>query len=72
MRGFVSAGFDQKLTKDIHLSFEAVHGWKNFIGIRGNPLALRGGIEYNLSDQTTLIAIVNWNANYKISQQVEH
>lgn len=49
-RNFISAGCDQILKDGIHHSFEAVFGWKDFKGIQGHPVALRAGVEYNLSD----------------------
>ena len=71
-RNLVSAGCDQKLKDTIHHSFEAIFGWKDFKGILGHPIALRGGVEYELSDQTTVTASGSWDSNYTVSQEVEH
>lgn len=66
------AGCDQQLKDGINHSFELVYGWKEFAGIQGNPVALRGGVEYELSDQTSVQASASWDKNYTVSQEVTH
>jgi len=71
-RSFVSAGCDQQLKDGINHSFEAVYGWKDFKGIQGHPVSLRGGVEYELSDQTSTTVSANWHSAYDISNEVTH
>jgi hypothetical protein len=71
-RSLISAGCDQILNDRIHHSFEAVFGWKGFKGIQGHPVAMRGGVEYYLSDQTRVTASGSWDDSYYIEQEVEH
>lgn len=68
----VSAGCNQKLNDNITHSFEATYGWKEFKGIQGHPVVIRGGVEYELSDQTSLTASGHFGQDYSVSQQVEH
>lgn len=71
-RSLAMAGCDQKLKDGIHHSFEAVYGWKDFKGLMGQPVQLRGGVEYTLSDQTQLNASGEWGESYSVQQEVEH
>lgn len=54
------AGCDQNLKPGINHSFEFVYGWKDFVGIMGKPVALLGGVEYELNDKTSLAASARW------------
>ncbi len=50
-RKLLMAGCDQVLKEGIQHSFEGIYGYgKDFKGIKGQPVALRGGVEYELSD----------------------
>jgi hypothetical protein len=69
-RNLVSAGCDQKLKDSIHHSYEAIFGWKDFKGILGHPVALRGGVQYELSDKTSVNVTGNWDSNYNVSKTV--
>ena len=72
-RKWLMAGCDQVLKEGIQHSFEAVYGWdKGFQGISGQPFALRGGVEYELSDQTSVQASGDWGASYSVSNEVTH
>jgi len=72
-RKLLMAGCDQVLKEGIQHSFEGVYGWgKDFKGIKGQPVALRAGVEYELSDQTTVTASGNWDETYSVSQEVQH
>ena len=71
-RKLAMAGCDQQLKDGINHSFEAVFGYGGFKGIQGHPVALRGGVEYELSDQTTVTASGSWDESYTVSQDVEH
>ena len=68
----VSAGFNQAHCDNITQSFEATYGWKDFKGIQGHPVVIRGGVEYELSDQTCLTASGQIGENYNLTQEVEH
>ena len=72
MRNLASAGCDQRLKDYIKHSFEIVYGWKDFKGIQGQPVELRGGVEYDLSDQTSVSACGVWADTYAVAQTVEH
>jgi hypothetical protein len=72
-RKFFMAGCDQKLADYVSHSFEAIFGWdKDFKGIQGQPVVLRGGVSYELSDQTELSASGNWSGDYEVGMEVEH
>lgn len=71
-RSLAMAGCDQQIKDNIHHSFEAIYGWKDFKGIQGHPLALRAGVEYDLSDQTSLGATGSWDSTWRVQQEVEH
>lgn len=49
-----------------------MYGWKDFKGIKEQPVELRGGVEYELSDQTSVSASAKWAASYELDQTVEH
>ena len=68
----VRAGCDQQLKDGINHSFEAVYSWDGAAGIMGKPFQLLGGVEYELSDKTTLSAGGKWYGNYEIESGVEH
>lgn len=56
--------------KDIGHSWEGTFGWKDFKGIMGHPVALRGGFSYKLGENTDLTANGFWGENYSINQEV--
>jgi len=72
VRKFVSAGCDIRVKDGIQHSFEAVFGYGEFKGIQGHPVAIRAGVEYELSDQTEVSASANWDATYSVNQTVQH
>jgi len=53
-RGLAMVGCDQQLKDGINHSFEGIFGWKDFKGIQGQPVAIRSGVEYELSDDTSI------------------
>lgn len=71
-RSLFRAGCDQQLKDGINHSFEFVYGWKDLQGIMGKPVALLGGVEYELSDKTTLAASGIWEGDYEVESEVEH
>ena len=71
-RKLVSAGCDQEIKEGINHSFEAVYGWGDFKGIQGHPVAIRAGVEYELSDQTSTTVSANAHSAYDISNEVTH
>lgn len=71
-RNWLMAGCNQSLKAGIEHSFEALYGWKEFKGIRGQPFMLRGGVEYDLSDKTSVSASGEWSESYNVQQEVTH
>ena len=82
-RALLMLGCDQKLQDYVSHSFEAVVGWGkqektetergNILkGIQGNPVMLRAGVAYELSDQTELSASGSWSEDYEVGMKVEH
>ena len=64
MRGNVMSkefgfGCDNKVTDSINHSWEGTYNWGgDFAGIMGSSFGLRGGVEYELSEKTSLEAAV--------------
>lgn len=72
-RKMFMAGCDQKLKDTIKHSFEILHCWeKDFKGVLGQPLALRAGVNYELSDQTEFSVNASFDSAYTVSTDVEH
>jgi len=71
-RSLFRAGCDQKPKDNISHSFEFVYGWKDFKGIMEKPVALLGGVEYELSDKTSIAANGIWEGDYSVESSVEH
>ena len=72
-RKLLMAGCYQVLKEGIQHSFEAIYGYgKDFKGIKGQPVGLRAGVEYELSDQTTVTAAGEMNDSYNLVQEVTH
>jgi hypothetical protein len=77
MRGNVKsqefgAGCDNKVNDNIEHSFEATYNWGGAEGIKGTNFGLRGGVDYSLSDQTSLTAAASWGKDVNVNQTVEH
>ena len=73
MRSLFMTGCDQQLKDGINHSFELVYGWgKDYAGIMGNPVGLRGGVEYELSGQTNVQVSGSWDKNWTLNQEVTH
>ena len=68
----LSAGCDNKLNDSTAHSFEGVYNWSKSEGVQGTPVTLRGGVDYELSDQTSLTAAASWGKDIDINQTVEH
>ena len=71
-RSDLSAGCDNTLNDTTRHSFEGVYNWAGAEGIKGTPLSLRGGVEYDLSDATSLSAAASWGKDVNVNQTVEH
>jgi len=71
-RSLLMLGCDQKLKDGINHSFELIYGWGDYKGIQGHPAGVRGGVEYELSDKTSVTASGSWDSNYQVSQEVTH
>lgn len=71
-RQMVMAGCDQELKEGINHSFEIAYGYGAFKGIQGQPVMVRGGVEYELSDKTTVNVAATVSESYEISSEAEH
>jgi len=71
-RSLVSAGCDQALKDGIQHSFEAVFGYAGMKGLMGQPVALRAGVEYTLSDKSSLSVSGSASETYELSAETEH
>ena len=72
-KNLFSAGCDNKLNDSTRHSFEAVYMTaEKAEGIMGHPVAVRGGVQYELSDATSLEAAASWDTGVAVNQTVEH
>jgi hypothetical protein len=71
-RGHAAAGFDWQMACGAWHTWEAIYGWRGLEGIKGQPIKVRGGCEYELSDETTISASVEVDKNYGYGAEVEH
>jgi len=82
-RALLMLGCDQKLQDYVSHSFEATIGWgkeektdtkkgNKLVGIQGQPVMLKAGVAYELSDQTELSASGKWGEDYEVGMEVEH
>jgi len=70
-RKFMMLGCDQKLNENINHSFELVYNWtKDYKGFQGLPADIRGGVEYNLSDQTEVTSAFVFADTCSVSMDV--
>ena len=68
----ISAGCDNKLNDVTRHSWEAAYNWGGAEGIQGTNFSLRGGVDYDLSDQTSLTAAVSAGKDINVNQTVSH
>ena len=66
------AGCDNKVSDTIRHSWEGVYNWGGAEGIQGTNFAIRGGVDYELSDATSLQAAVSVSKDVNVNQTVEH
>jgi hypothetical protein len=72
-RQWAMFGCDQKLKDSISHSFELMAGWnKDCKELKGYPVRIRGGVSYELSDQTTVDSSFGFGANWQVGMEVEH
>jgi len=72
-RSWLMLGCDQKLKDTISHSFELLYGYgKDFKGLQGQPVVIRGGVNYELSDQTEVGAAASFGETYSVGMDVEH
>ena len=68
-----SAGCDNTLNDTTRHSFEGVYMMEEKAeGIQGQPVMVRGGVEYDLSDATSLEAAGKWGKDVEFEQTVTH
>ena len=72
-RSVAMAGCNQELKDGITHSFEAIYGWATgFKGIMGQPVCARAGMEYELSDSSSLSCDGSWGETYSVAMSGEH
>jgi hypothetical protein len=73
VKNLFSAGCDNKLNDSTRHSFEAVYMTSDKAeGIMGNPVQVRGGVQYDLSEQTSVEAAASWDTGVAVNQTVTH
>ena len=69
-RSMAMAGCNQVVKEGYTHSFEAIYGWATgFKGFWGQPVEMRGGVEYELSDSSSLEC--GWSVGEKYSVGME-
>lgn len=69
----IMAGCDQILRDGYQHSFEAVIGYGDkYEGIQGQKVSIRGGVEYELSDASSLQVSADFAKDYSISAETSH
>lgn len=67
---WVGSGCDVQVKDGIRHSFEGIFSWaKDYKGIQGNPVGLRGGVNYALGD-CELHASASWDSNMTVAYDV--
>ena len=71
-RKMIMGGCDQNLREGIQHSFEGRYTHESTDGFMGTPVSLHSGVEYELSDKTSLSFASNHAATHDCEMGVEH
>ena len=72
-RSLAMAGCNNVIKTGYVHSFEGIYGWgAGAKGLMGYPVTLRTGMDYELSDASTLSAGGSWGEHYEVSMRGDH
>ena len=71
-RKVAAAGCDQSIRDGIQHSFEARYTHESTDGVKGTPVSIHSGLEYDLSDKTSLSFASNHAADHDCEMEVTH
>lgn len=70
---YVGAGCDNQLKEGIKHSWEALYSWKEgYKGVQGQPVRVLGGVQYDLSNETSLAVTGEAGENYLLKSGQTH